>query len=60
MGSIKMTALAEKIAIKFDLSAEDVAALAEAGFTTPRLIKDADVEELPEGLAEQLTRWFPQ
>ena len=55
-----MTALAEKIAIKFDLSAEDVAALAEAGFTTPRLINDADVEELPEGLAEQLTRWFPQ
>ena len=42
------------------LDAEDVAALLAAGFDTPTKIKNADAEELPEGLADKLTRWISQ
>jgi len=42
------------------LNAEDVAALFAAGFDTPRKVKDADAEDLPDGIAEKMPRWFSQ
>ena len=49
-----------KIAIKFGLTAEEVADLVELGFDTPTKIKDADPEEIPEAILAKLSRWHPQ
>jgi len=51
-----MDALGMKIARKFNLTAEEVAALRKAGLDTPHKIRDANPEELPEGLADKLKR----
>jgi len=50
----------KKIARKFKLTADDVAALVAAGLDTPYKIATANPENLPSGLAEKLTRWHPE
>ena len=49
-----------KIAVEFSLTAEEVTALVELGFDTPRKIKDADPEDLPSDIRAKLTRWHPE
>jgi len=51
-----MDALGMKIARKFNLTAEEVSALRKAGLDTPHKIRDAKLEELPDGLADKLKR----
>ena len=55
-----MDAVETKIAIKFGLTAEEVAALVDLGFDTPRKIKDADPEDIPSPILAKLSRWHPQ
>lgn len=50
----------DKIAKKFVLTAEEVLELAELGFDTPRKIKDADPDDIPEAILDKLSRWHPQ
>ena len=52
-----MTSNETKIAHKFGLTAEEVAALTAAGFITQTQIKAADNEELPEGAAAKIAAW---
>ena len=54
------TPLETKVSIKFGLTIEEVATLAELGFDTPRKIKDADPEDIPSEILAKLTRWHPQ
>jgi hypothetical protein len=55
-----VTPLEMKVSIKFGLTVEEVATLAALGFDTPRKIKDADPEEIPEAILAKLSRWHPQ
>lgn len=55
-----MTANETKMGIKFGLNSEEVALLVAAGFDTPRKVKDAEYEELPESVRAKLARWVPE
>ena len=52
-----MSAKQSKIAIKFKLTRAEAGTLIALGFDTPRKIKDAGPDDLPEAILQKLSRF---